>query len=67
MITIDLDSKEPLFNQLIMQIKKAVEKQLLAPGDAFPSIRQLASELDVNSKIVAKAYTLLERDNVIES
>ena len=67
MITIDLDSKEPLFNQLILQIKKAVESNILAPGDALPSIRQLASELDINSKTVAKAYRLLERDNMIES
>lgn len=67
MITIDLDSKEPLFSQLINQIKKAVETKQLAPGDALPSIRQLANELEVNSKTVAKAYGLLERDNVIES
>lgn len=67
MITIDLDSREPLFNQLIIQIKQAIEKKLLAPGDALPSIRQLASELDINSKTVAKAYRLLERDSVIES
>ena len=67
MITIDLDSTEPLFNQLIDQIKLAIEKQVLHPGAALPSIRQLASELDVNAKTVAKAYKLLERDQVIES
>jgi len=67
MITIDLDSKEPLFNQVIVQIKQAVENKILAPGDALPSIRQLAAELDLNSKTVAKAYSLLERDSVIES
>tara|TARA_R110002126_G_scaffold161549_8_gene309391 strand:+ start:4207 stop:4584 length:378 start_codon:yes stop_codon:yes gene_type:complete len=67
MIAIDLSSSEPLFNQLIQQIKKAVEQKSLIPGDQLPSIRQLASELDINSKTVAKAYSLLERDKVIES
>ena len=67
MITIDLDSPEPLFNQLIEQIKQAISQQSLKPGDALPSIRQLASELDINAKTVAKAYKLHERDQVIES
>jgi len=67
MITIDLDSPEPLFNQLITQIKQAIEASFLGPGDPLPSIRQLANELDINAKTVAKAYRLLERDNVIES
>ncbi|HAW93065.1 MAG: GntR family transcriptional regulator [Rheinheimera sp.] len=67
MIAIDLSSSEPLFNQLIQQIKKAIEQNVLVPGDQLPSIRQLASELDINSKTVAKAYQLLERDKVIES
>ncbi|MDX1539202.1 GntR family transcriptional regulator [Arsukibacterium sp.] len=67
MIAIDLNSQVPLFNQLIQQIKAAIEQKLLLPGDQLPSIRQLASELDINTKTVAKAYSLLERDNVIES
>jgi len=67
MIAIDLDSREPLFNQLIMQIKMAIENKVLNPSEALPSIRQLASDLDINSKTVAKAYQLLERDGVIES
>ncbi|MFT6330236.1 MAG: GntR family transcriptional regulator [Bermanella sp.] len=67
MITIELDSPEPLFNQLIIQIKKAIEAKQLYAGDALPSIRQLANDLDINSKTVAKAYRLLERDKVIET
>lgn len=67
MITIDLDSAEPLFNQLMTQIKLAVQQKNLLPGDALPSIRQLAADLDINAKTVAKAYRLLERDCVIES
>ncbi|MGO4893647.1 GntR family transcriptional regulator [Flavobacterium sp. W21_SRS_FM6] len=67
MITIDLDSADPLFNQLVKQIKQAIENKQLRPSDALPSIRQLAADLDINAKTVAKAYRLLERDNVIES
>lgn len=64
-VVIDIEKPEPLFAQLISQIKQAVMNDALNPGDALPSIRQLANDLDVNSKTVAKAYKLLERDNVI--
>ena len=37
------------------------------PGDSLPSIRQLANDLDLNSKTVAKAYQLLTRDSIIET
>ena len=66
-ITIDIESPEPLFAQLMEQIKSAVLKEQLVPGDALPSIRQLANDLDLNNKTVAKAYRLLERDAVIQA
>lgn len=66
-ITIDIDNPVPLFEQLIDQIKTAVTAGVLKAGDALPSIRQLANDLELNSKTVAKAYKLLERDSVIET
>lgn len=66
-ITIDIESATPLFSQLIMQIKQAVQSNQVAPGDPLPSIRQLANDLDMNNKTVAKAYRLLERDSVIQT
>ena len=66
-IMIDIDSNTPMFAQLIEQIKKAVQTDSIKPGDALPSIRQLANDLNVNNKTVAKAYQLLERDSVIQT
>ncbi|WP_413991241.1 GntR family transcriptional regulator [Labrys okinawensis] len=66
-ITIDIDSPVPQFEQLIEQIKAAVTAGVLKAGDALPSIRQLANDLELNSKTVAKAYKLLERDSIIET
>ena len=66
-ITIDIDDPQPQFEQLIEQIKAAVTSGVLKPGDALPSIRQLANDLELNSKTVAKAYKLLERDLIIEA
>lgn len=66
-IVIDIESDEPLFAQLVVQIKEAVISEQLKSGDALPSIRQLANDLDINNKTVAKAYRLLERDSVIQT
>ncbi len=66
-ITVDIDNPVPQFEQIIEQIKAAVTSGALKAGDALPSIRQLAGDLELNSKTVAKAYKLLERDSVIET
>ena len=66
-IAIDIEDPVPLFAQLIGQIKNAVLRDSLLPGDALPSIRQLANDLELNNKTVAKAYRLLERDSVIQT
>jgi len=66
-IVIDIDDPVPLFAQLMDQIKTAVLNSEVTPGDPLPSIRQLANDLDLNSKTVAKAYRLLERDSVIQT
>ena len=66
-IIIDIDSATPLFSQLVTQIKEAVQNGQIKPGDPLPSIRQLANDLEMNNKTVAKAYRLLERDTVIET
>ena len=66
-IIIDIDDPTPIFAQLIKQIKSAVLTESLQPGDTLPSIRQLANDLELNNKTVAKAYRLLERDSVIQT
>lgn len=64
-ILIDTDSDDPIFSQLISQIKQLVDTGKLVPGFQLPSIRQLAADLGINQNTVAKAYKLLERDAVI--
>jgi GntR family transcriptional regulator len=66
-ISIDIDSPLPQFEQLIEQVKAAITSGALKAGDGLPSIRQLANDLDLNSKTVAKAYKLLERDSIIQT
>ncbi len=53
--------------QLVGQIEEAVFCGQLCPGDALPSIQQLANDLELDSNTVAKAYRALERDSVVQT
>ncbi len=66
-IIVDERLPEPVFSQLITQIREAVRSGQLKPGASLPAIRQLAVDLQINPNTVAKAYRLLERDALIET
>jgi GntR family transcriptional regulator len=66
-ISIDVNDPLPVFAQLICQIRGGVQCGELKPGAALPPIRQLAADLQINPNTVAKAYSLLERDGVIDA
>src|SRR5687768_16507446 len=58
---------KPVYLQLVDQVKVAAASGALQPGEPLPSIRPLAEELRVNRNTVAKAYTELEAQGVIET
>lgn len=66
-LQINFKSGKPVYLQLVDQIKAAVASGALRPGDSLPSIRPLAEDLRVNRNTVAKAYTELESQGVIET
>jgi GntR family transcriptional regulator len=66
-ITVDISSSVPVFEQLVQQIRDAVSVGVLRPGTPLPTIRQLATDLQLNPNTVARAYKVLERDGVIET
>ena len=65
MITLELDSDTPLYEQLCSQIIVGIASGRLAPGEKLPSVRQLADELGINMMTVNKAYAQLKQDGYI--
>jgi len=61
------NSGVPIYRQLMDQLKAQVAGGRLAAGAFLPSVRQVAEELQVNPMTVSKAYSLLERDGVVEN
>ena len=66
-ITMTTGSGTPIYRQIIEQIRLGVATGALAPGDAMPSVRNLAEQNLVNANTVVKAYAELVRDGVLES
>ena len=48
-------------------VEEGISEGALAPGDALPSIREVAAELGVNANTVAAAYRLLRDRGAIET
>jgi GntR family transcriptional regulator len=59
------ESGEPIYYQLIRQIKHAATSGILKPGDQMPTVRDLAARLVINPNTVARAYRELVRDGVL--
>jgi GntR family transcriptional regulator len=60
------DAGQPLYLQLMEQIRHATESGVLRDGDQLPGIRTLAEQLVVSPNTVAKAYSELEHDGLLE-
>lgn len=67
MICLNLRSTVPIYEQIINQYKYLILQKYLKSGDAIPSVRKLAMELNVTPGTVAKAYRELEAQRVIET
>ena len=66
MFILNPQSGTPIYRQLLEQVRRLVASGRLAPGDALPSVRELAVEHAVNPMTISKAYALLEAEGLLE-
>jgi GntR family transcriptional regulator len=67
LLQINYKSGKPVYLQVVDQIKAAAASGAMQAGESLPSIRPLAEDLRVNRNTIAKAYTELESQGVIET
>jgi len=65
LFSIATGSSEPIYRQLVDQVKRLVAAGQMAPGDGMPSVREVAQALALNPMTVSKAYSLLEMEGVL--
>ncbi len=64
-IIISNASQEPIYEQIVRQIKNMIMKGDLEENEMLPSIRSLAKELQISVITTKRAYEELERDGYL--
>ncbi|TWK83945.1 HTH-type transcriptional repressor YtrA [Bacillus paralicheniformis] len=64
-IIISNSSDEPIYLQIVNQLKDQIVKGELSESEALPSIRNLAKELKISVITTKRAYDELEREGFI--
>ena len=59
-------STEPIYRQLLDQLRRRVVSGQMKAGDELPSVRELAQALAVNPMTVSKAFGLMEAEGLVE-
>ncbi len=65
MFLLNVQSKEPIFEQIQTQILNFIKAGVLQPGDRLPSVRQLAQDNGINPNTVSKVYIELEKNGYV--
>ena len=63
----NFDESRPIYIQLVEDFKIKISNGLWSPGSKIDSVRNLASEYQVNPNTVQRALSELERDGFCES
>jgi len=66
LLEINHHSGQPIYRQVIEQIRQQIMAGQLAEGEQLMSVRELAAQLNVNPMTVSKAYSLLELEGLIQ-
>ncbi|QTH39825.1 GntR family transcriptional regulator [Cohnella sp. LGH] len=60
-------SDEPIYGQIVRQIRQSILNGEITPGHLLPSIRQLAKDLQISVITTKRAYEELEKEGLIDS
>lgn len=66
-ILISNASSDPIYMQILTQIRQSILSGELVAGDSLPSIRQLAKDLQVSVITTKRVYEELEKEKLIDS
>ena len=58
---------DPIYTQLIQQVKVGIVTGAFPPGERLPSVRDMATEAGVNPNTMQRALAELERDGLVYS
>ncbi|MGC3981845.1 MAG: GntR family transcriptional regulator [Steroidobacteraceae bacterium] len=57
---------EPIYRQIMEQLRRLIASGQLTPGESLPSVREIAGHHAVNPMTVSRAYGQLEAEGLLE-
>jgi len=57
---------EPIYRQIMEQLRRLIASGQLAAGEALPSVRDVAGRHAINPMTVSRAYSMLENEGLLE-
>ena len=67
LITVDLRSRKPIYEQIVDNVKTLVLTGVMKPDEQLPAVRKLAVDLTINPNTIQKAYAILEAQQIVYS
>ncbi len=66
LLTVQPASPEPIYRQIVEQLRRLIASGQLGAGDALPSVREVAGFHAINPMTVSRAYSLAESEGLLE-
>jgi GntR family transcriptional regulator len=60
------NAPNPIYRQIVEQVRRMVAGEQVQAGDELPSVRAVALEHAINPMTVSKAYSILETEGLLE-
>jgi GntR family transcriptional regulator len=66
-LRLDFHEREPIYLQIVDQVKSMVASGVLKPGSQLPTVREVAADLRINFNTAARAYRMLHDEGIIST
>lgn len=66
LLTIQPASPEPIYRQIVEQLRRLIAAGQLTPGELLPSVRDVAGFHAINPMTVSRAYGMAESEGLLE-
>jgi GntR family transcriptional regulator len=65
-LTIHPGSSEPIYRQIVEQLRRMIASGQIATGELLPSVREVAGFHAINPMTVSRAYGIAETEGLLE-
>ena len=65
LIKIDTNSQQPIYEQIVQQIKFVIAAGAIRTNELIPSVRELSKSLAINPNTIGKSFKVLQDEGIV--